>query len=371
MMNPLLSLNELGQFVWLDAMNRDLIVSGQLARYIAEDGVGGITSNPTIFDKAITSSQHYDATIRAALQHDHTMSERALADSIIIEDIRMAADVFRGVYDNSDGANGFVSIEVSPGAAHDSAATVAEARRLSQRLARPNVMIKVPATAAGVEAVEALTADGINVNITLMFSLAHYEAVARAYLRGLARNARPAGVTSVASIFVSRLDAAADAGLERIGSADALSLKGRIAIANAQRIYARFRQVFSSDVVAALQRRGARIQRPLWASTGTKDPAQSDVRYLEALIAPDTITTVPLDTLAAFRDHGRARLTLSADDPDAAALLTRADRVGLDLHGLTERLQADGINAFDASFRHLLDTLAKRRGQSAGRIPSA
>jgi transaldolase len=214
-----------------------------------------------------------------------------------------------------------------------------------------------------VQAVEALTAEGINVNITLMFSVRHYDAVAHAYLRGVARNPAPAGVVSVASIFVSRLDTAADRLLAQIGSPEALSLRGRIAVANARRIYARFREVFSSDLVAALHRRGARLQRPLWASTGTKDPAQSDVRYLEALVGPDTITTVPLDTLAAFRDHGRARITLKADDVEAAGILERATAVGLDLNAIGQQLQVDGLNAFDTSFRHLLATLAERRTQ--------
>jgi transaldolase len=364
-MNPLLSLNELGQFVWLDAMSRDLVASGQLATFIKEDRVGGITSNPAIFDKAITSSHDYDDAICRALTHDSTVSDRALAEQLVVDDIQKAADLFRDVYDTSGGANGLVSIEVSPDTAHDVAATIMEARHLWQLVSRPNVLIKVPATPAGVQAVEVLTADGINVNITLMFSLAHYDAVAQAYLRGIARNPAPMRVVSVASIFVSRLDTAADRILEQIGSPEALSLRGCVAVANARRIYARFREVFSGDLVAALRRRGARVQRPLWASTGTKDPAQSDVRYLEELVGSDTITTVPLDTLSAFRDHGRARLTLNAEDQEAVAILERADQVGLNLHAITEQLQTDGIGAFDASFRHLLATLAQRRTQGS------
>ena len=358
-MNPLLTLNRLGQFVWLDAISRELIVSGTLARLIADDGLGGVTSNPAIFDKAITAGHDYDDTIRRALQRDPTISARALAELIAVEDIQMAADLFRRVYDDSDGANGLVSIEVSPGSAHDEAATVTEARRLWQLVARPNVMIKVPATAAGINAVETLTAEGINVNITLMFSLAHYEAVAHAYLRGIARNPAPARVLSVASVFVSRLDTAADRVLDQIATPEARALRGHIAVANARRIYARFRELFSSELFATQQRRGARIQRPLWASTGTKNPEQSDVRYLEELIVPDTITTVPLDTLAAFRDHGRARITLKPDDEDARAILMRARDAGLDLDAITEELQADGIRAFDSSFQHLLASLAQ------------
>ena len=233
------------------------------------------------------------------------MSNRALAERLIVEDIQLAADVLRPVYDDSDGANGFVSLEVSPGSAHDTGATVAEARHLWQVVARPNVMIKVPATIEGIPAVEVLTAEGINVNITLMFSLEHYEAVAQAYLRGIDRHPDPHRVVSVASVFVSRLDVVADRLLEAIGSPDALSLRGRIAIANAKRVYRRFREIFYGESFAALKRRGARVQRPLWASTGTKNPSYSDVLYLEALIGPDTITTVPPATMDAFRDHGR------------------------------------------------------------------
>jgi transaldolase len=366
MMNRLRSLNDLGQFVWLDAMSRGLIASGRLARFVEEDGVGGATTNPSIFDKVITNSQDYDDAIRQALDDDSSVSDRELAEHLIVGDIRMAADLFRNVYDSSNGANGFVSIEVSPDSAHDEAKTVTEARHLWHVVSRPNVMIKVPATPAGVRAVETLTAEGINVNITLMFSLAHYEAVAQAYLRGIARNPAPARVVSVASIFVSRLDTVADRFLDQVGSPEALSLRGLVAIANARRIYARFRELVDDESFAVLQRRGARIQRPLWASTGTKDPAQSDVRYLEALVGPDTITTVPLDTLAAFRDHGRACVTLHADDREAAVVLERAGAVGLDLNAIGEQLQTDGLTGFETSFRHLLATLSETRTKERG-----
>ena len=270
-MNPLLGLNQRGQFVWLDHISRSLIRGGGLQRLIDEDGLGGVTSNPTIFDKAIAGSTDYDAGLHRALDADRNMSNRALAERLIVEDIQLAADVLRPVYDHSEGANGFVSLEVSPGSAHDTGATVAEARHLWQVAARPNVMIKVPATIEGVPAVEALTAEGINVNITLMFSLEHYEAVAQAYLRGIRRHPEPHRVTSVASVFVSRLDAAADRLLEEIGSPDALSLRGRIAIANAKRVYRRFRELFDGEPFAALKRRGARVQRPLMGQHGNQE----------------------------------------------------------------------------------------------------
>ena len=235
-------------------------------------------------------------------------------NALIVEDIQLAADVLRPVYDESDGANGFVSLEVSPGSAHDTEATIAEARHLWRLVSRPNVMIKVPATVEGIRAVETLTAEGINVNITLMFSLEHYEAVAQAYLRGIDGTRIRIGSSSVASVFVSRLDLVADRLLDTIGSPDALALRGRIAIANARRVYRRFREMFDGEPFAALKRRGARMQRPLWASTGTKNPSYSDVLYIEALIGPDTITTVPPATMDAFRDHGRVRITLGTEE---------------------------------------------------------
>ncbi len=361
-MNPLLELNRYGQFVWLDHISRRLITGGGLQR-LMEDGLGGVTSNPTIFDKAISGSTDYDAGLHRALDADRTISNRALAERLTVEDIQLAADVLRPVYDDSEGANGFVSLEVSPDAAHDTGATVAEARHLWQVVARPNVMIKVPATPEGVPAVEVLTAEGINVNITLMFSLGHYEAVAQAYLRGIDRHPEPQRVTSVASLFVSRLDVVADRLLEDIGSPAALSLRGRIGIANAKRVYRRFRELFDGEPFAALGRRGARVQRPLWASTGTKNASYSDVLYIEELVGPDTVTTVPPATLDAFRDHGRVRVTLGTEDKDAEAVLATAAAVGLDVHTLTEQLQLDGIKAFASSFDELIATLGRKRSQ--------
>src|SRR5688572_1186939 len=362
-MNPLLGLNQCGQFVWLDHISRSLIRGGGLQRLIDEDGLGGVTSNPTIFEKAIAGSSDYDAGLHRALDAERSISDRALAERLIVEDIQMAADVLRPVYDHSEGANGFVSLEVSPGSAHNTDATVAEARHLWQVAARPNVMIKVPATQEGVPAVEVLTAEGINVNITLMFSLEHYEAVAQAYLRGIQRHPEPHRVTSVASVFVSRLDAVADRLLEKIGSPDALALRGRIAIANAKRVYRRFRELFDGEPFATLRRRGARVQRPLWASTGTKNASYSDVLYIEALIGPDTITTVPPATLDAFRDHGRVRVTLETGDQEAEAVLATAAALGLDVHAITEQLLADGIEAFASSFDQLVVSVGEKRRQ--------
>jgi transaldolase len=359
-MNPIVALREHDQFVWLDNIGRRLITGGGLQRLIDEDGLGGVTSNPTIFDKAIEGSTDYDDALRRALDADPHIGNRELVERLIVRDIQDAADLLRPVHDASGGANGFVSIEVSPSTAHDTAATLAEARHLWRVVARPTVMGKVPATGEGVVAVEALIAEGVNINITLMFSLEHYEAVAQAYLRGIAKHPDPHRVTSVASVFVSRLDVVADRQLEQIGSPDALALRGTLAIANARRIYGRFLELFDGAPFAALARRGARVQRPLWASTGTKNPVYSDVLYVEELIGPRTVTTVPPATLEAFRDHGRVRVTLGTDGQDAERLAAAA-ALGVDIHALTERLQADGIDAFAASFAKLLASVEGKR----------
>jgi transaldolase len=360
-MNPLKTLNQHGQSVWLDAISRSLIQGGELQRLIEDDGLTGVTSNPTIFAKAIVDSTDYDEALQRVLRLNPMVATPVLAERLMLEDIRLAADVLRPVYHRTDGADGFVSLEVSPAVAHDTAATVAQARRLWFEVARPNIMIKVPATPESIPAIEVLIAQGINVNITLMFSLEHYDAVAHAYIRGLAGHADPRCVSSVASVFVSRLDAVADRQLEAIGSAEALALRGMTAIANAQRIYQRFSEIFYGEAFANLARRGARVQRPLWASTGTKNPSYSDVLYVEALIGRDTVTTVPPATLDAFRDHGRVRASLNERTHHAEATLAAAARLGLDVHALTEQLQTDGVNAFAASFEQLLTTVDHKR----------
>src|SRR5688572_9981223 len=338
--SSLLELRERGQSVWLDYISRGLITAGELQRWVERDGVSGVTSNPTIFAKALTGSSDYDDALKQILRERGDISNAALAERVMIEDIQMAADVLRPVFDRTQGADGFVSLEVSPASAGDTEATIAEARRLWFDVARLNVMIKVPATRAGIPAIEALIAQGINVNITLMFSLEHYEAVAKAYLHGLAGNPGPHHVSSVASIFVSRLDAAADPLLDAIGSPAAKRLRGRIALANARRIYRRFAAIFHREPFVDLRRRGARVQRPLWASTGTKDPGYSDVLYVDSLIACDTVTTVPPATLDAFRDHGTVREGIRPDAQEDDAILAAAAAIGLDLASLSQQLQA-------------------------------
>ncbi|HYI15640.1 MAG TPA: transaldolase [Thermomicrobiales bacterium] len=348
-------------------MSRGLLTSGELRRLIQLDGVTGVTTNPTIFAKALIGSSEYDDSFTDIVHRHPDISNATLAERLMIEDIQMAADQLRPVFDRTNGADGFVSLEVSPACSGDTEATVAEARRLWFDVARLNVMIKVPATKAGISAVETLIAQGINVNITLMFSLDHYEAVAKAYLHGLSGHEGRHHVSSVASIFVSRLDAAVDPLLDAIGSPESKRLRGRVALANARHIYRRFRAIFHGEPFVDLRRRNARVQRPLWASTGTKDPTYSDVLYLEGLVASETVTTVPPATLDAFRDHGTVEPgILESTAPEDDATLAGAARLGINLFAITEQLQSAGIGAFARSYEQLLDALDRKRRAAEG-----
>jgi transaldolase/glucose-6-phosphate isomerase len=360
-MNPLKALNGEGQSVWLDFIRRNLMTSGDLNRLIDEDGVRGMTSNPTIFEKAIAGSADYDESIRRALQRNPHGDIKALYEFLAIEDIQMAADVLRPIYEETRGVDGYVSLEVSPTLAHDTEGTIAEAERLWKTVSRPNVMIKVPATEEGVPALEALIARGVNVNATLMFSLEHYEAIAQAYVRGLKKCEHPETIASVASFFVSRVDTAVDAALEAIGTTDALQLRGRAAIANAKLTYRRFREIFDSREFAPLAARGAHVQRPLWASTSTKNPDYRDVIYVEQLVGADTVNTLPPATLNAFRDHGRVAATLAKNVGEAEELIAALVEFGIDLHTVTDKLQVDGVASFAQSFEGLLEALKKKR----------
>jgi transaldolase len=360
-MNSLKQLQDCGQSIWLDYIRRDLITSGEFQRLVEQDGVHGVTSNPTIFDKAIAAGAAYDDALRLLLAADPASNVLTLFEKLEIQDLQMAADILRPVYDQTEGADGFVSIEVSPRLAYDTAGSIAEAQRLWKAVNRPNLMVKIPSTVPGIQAVEVLIAEGININITLMFSLAHYEAVAQAYLRGLKRNAKPHQVSSVASFFVSRVDTEVDGALDANGTPGALSLRGKIAIANARIVYRRFREIFLGTPFEEFGRRGARLQRPLWASTGTKNPAFSDVLYIEELIGPHTINTIPPATLNAFRDHGRVQPTLEAGAQDAEQVLARLAKLGIDLGAITEKLLADGITAFTHSMDELLASLKEKR----------
>lgn len=348
-----------GQSVWLDYIRRDLLESGDMADMVTR-GLRGMTSNPSIFEKSIAGSDQYDDHIAELAATN--MNEKALFEAVAIQDIQMAADVLRPVYDEAPGADGFVSLEVSPTLAHDTDGTLAEARRLWAAVDRPNLMIKVPATPAGIPAITELIADNINVNVTLMFSLEHYEAVAQAYLAGLDRASDPSTVASVASFFVSRVDTAVDNALEEVGTDAALALRGKIAIANSKAAYLRYQELFGDDF-EAMWGKGALPQRLLWASTSTKNPAYSDVLYIEELVGSQTVNTVPPSALEAMEDHGTVRPgALNEDTDQALADLGALAGVGVDLSAITEDLQQAGVVAFESAFETLLEAIGAKRG---------
>jgi transaldolase/glucose-6-phosphate isomerase len=359
-MSALHALADAGQSIWFDYIRRSLIESGELAAIVG-DGITGLTSNPAIFENAIAGSTDYDAALRADIAEDRDAAPAARFERLAVADIRNAADVLRDVYETTDGADGFVSLEVSPHLAHDTESTIAEARRLWTLVHRPNLMIKVPGTPEGVPAIETLIADGINVNVTLLFALDQYEAAAEAYLRGLERTGDPARVASVASFFVSRVDTAVDRLLDGLGTQEATELRGTIAVANAKLAYARYRELFESERFARLAARGARPQRVLWASTGTKDPAYSDVLYVEELVGPNTVNTAPPATIEAFREHGRVRgATLLDDLTGARSAIDALSGLGIDLAAVTDRLTADGVKAFADAHDRLLSALEEK-----------
>lgn len=361
--NPLLVLRELGQSVWLDYIRRKMLVSGELERLIAEDGLAGMTSNPTIFEQAIGGSDDYEEAI--------TRLARRGADAVSIyreltrEDIALAADRFLPLYHATEGRDGYVSLEVSPHLARDTDATVVEAEALWASLARPNVMIKVPGTPEGLPAIRRLIASGINVNVTLLFSVERYLEVAEAYLAGLEARAQQgaalAPVASVASFFLSRIDVLVDERLDARSEPAARALRGRTAIACARLAYRAYRRIYQHRRWAALAAAGARTQRLLWASTGTKDPAYSDVMYVDALVGPDTVNTMPPQTLAAYRDHGDPAPRLEHDLEEAEALGERLRALGIDLREVARQLEHQGIDKFVAPYDKLLATIEARR----------
>jgi len=368
--SSLQALGALGQSVWLDYIRRDMIQSGELARLVAEDGVRGLTSNPAIFEKAMGAGAEYAEAIRAAARDGR--DAKRVYEVLAVEDIRAAADVMRPVYEASAGGDGFVSLEVSPALAHDTEGTFAEGRRLWQAVDRPNLMIKVPGTPAGIPAIRRLIAEGISVNVTLLFARSAYTAAANAYLAGLdawmASGGDPRRVASVASFFVSRIDTAVDAQIEvKLGSAvtaavtNVASLRGKVAIANAKLAYAAFQSMLAGERWQKLAAAGARPQRLLWASTGTKNPAYRDVLYVEELIGADTVNTVPPATLDAFRDHGKPqRDTLTRDLQQANAVMAGLETAGISLDAVTDRLLDEGVTLFADAFDKLLAALDAR-----------
>ena len=364
--NPLRQLQELGQSPWLDNIDREMLVSGELARLIEAGEITGLTSNPTIFEKAIAGTGHYDKAIAQLVREGKSAGE--IFDELSSDDIREVADLLRPVHQRTDGRDGYVSIEVSPALGHDAAASIAEARRLFELVGRPNVMVKVPGTDEGADAFEELTADGLNINVTLLFSIDSYERVARSYVAGLAR-AKKAGkrldkINSVASFFVSRVDSAADAMLEelvRAGRTEAAELQGKVAVANSKLAHQRFQQIFAEAAFARLAESGARVQRVLWGSSGTKNPRYSDVLYVDSLIGPNTVNTMPPATIAAFRDHGMVAETVTRDVDEAASTIRRLGDLGISLRAITDKLQVDGLAAFTASFESLLSAVEQKR----------
>ncbi len=367
--NPLIKMEAFGQSLWMDFLRRSMLKTGELERLIAEDGVSGITSNPSIFDKAIAGSHDYDESIRLLALAGRTEAE--IYQTLTVDDIRGAADCFRGVYEKTAGGDGFVSLEVSPHLAHDTEGTIAEARRLWSAVDRPNLMVKVPATREGLPAIRRLIGEGININITLLFGLPRYREVTEAFLGGLedlaAQNKPLDRIASVASFFLSRIDVLLDPDLEKITAGEganaelAAAVHGQAAIASARVAYAMYREIFGAERFRTLAARGARPQRLLWASTSTKNPAYPDVKYVEPLIGPQTINTLPIETITAFRDHGRPADRLAEGLDDARVALAGLEQLGIDIDKITQMLEDDGVDKFNKAFDRLMETIRAAR----------
>ncbi|MGH7703463.1 MAG: transaldolase [Gemmatimonadales bacterium] len=370
--NPLIALGQLGQSPWYDFITRDLLASGGLRRLIEDDGLRGMTSNPTIFEKAIAGSELYDHEILGLMSAG--CSPAQIFEGLAVADVRAACDAFAALYASSKGSDGLVSLEVSPTLAHDAARTVAEAERLWQAVGRPNLMIKIPGTRAGLPAITRCLAAGINVNVTLLFSVARYQEVIDAFQTGLEqraeRNLSIRGIASVASFFVSRVDTKVDAQLDRMiagGTSHLARLRGQAAIANACLAYQAFERSLAGPRWQRLAGLGAQPQRPLWASTSTKDPALSDVYYVERLVAPWTVNTLPPDTFAAYRDHGRPEVRIHAGITEAPATLQTLTDAGISLEVITRELEDEGVAKFAASYTSLLAGIETKSGILAGR----
>jgi transaldolase len=366
-MSKMAELNEMGQSIWFDFIRRSIITSGELKKLV-DQGVKGVTSNPAIFEKAIAGSSDYDEALKQLIKTDKSVEQ--IYEALAFEDITLATDVLRTVYDATDAFDGYVSLEVSPHLADDTEQTISEARRLFETVNRPNLMIKVPATPAGIPAITELIGAGVNVNVTLIFGLENYKNVAGAYIAGLEKLAHSGPpvksghtvdkVASVASFFVSRVDSSVDKTLDEMGNAD---LQGKIAIANAKAAYAEFKSIFSGPRWQQLSDKGAMVQRVLWASTGTKNPEYSDTLYVDELIGPDTINTLPPATLESFIDHGNVAATLAEGLDEARRQLAAIADLGIDIEAVTHQLQIDGVAAFSKPFDALMKSIAEKREQ--------
>ena len=371
MTNPLLQLKALGQSVWYDNIDRSQLVSGQFKRLLDEDGICGVTANPTIFEKSISSGHAYDEQINQLIREGKSTNE--IYEALIIQDIRTVADILRPIYDSANRQDGLVSLEVSPDLAHDTEGTLSEVRRFWKMVDRPNLMIKIPGTPEGIPAVLQALTEGINVNITLIFSISTYRQVAEAFISALEAR-RTAGedishMASVASFFVSRVDTLVDKLLEDKVKATSntseqqqlKSLEGKAAIANARLVYQDFKKIFNTPRFAALKQAGAYVQRPLWASTSTKNPAYRDVLYAEELIGPDTVDTMPLETIENFRDHGRVRLSIEDNLEEAHQVFDALEKIGIHYDQVTKQLQDEGVQKFADSFHTLFEGITEKR----------
>jgi transaldolase/glucose-6-phosphate isomerase len=376
-MNNIERITQLGQSVWFDNISRGMLRRGELAALV-QQGLRGVTSNPTIFDKAISGSKDYDDQIKDVLDRSPDLAAAQIIEALMIRDIQDAADVLRPVYDRTHGGDGYVSIEVSPGLARDTEGTIEEVRRLWNTVQRKNVMVKIPATREGLPAIQQMLSEGININITLLFAVGRYRDVTRAYLSALEKRVKEGKpvdhVASVASVFVSRIDTLVDQELQKKIDAGAAgtdrlrSLLGKVAVANARMTYQAFKEAFSGTRWEALKAKGAALQRPLWGSTGTKNPAYSDLLYVDTLIGPHTVNTVPPKTWEAILDHGQPRLTIEEDLDRARATLRDLQEAGIDLTHVTDKLEQDGVAAFKKSFDDLCRSLEQKKAAFSGTV---
>jgi transaldolase len=358
--NKLKNIRDLGQSVWLDFFDRQIMDSGKLQKMIQDDGVSGVTANPSIFEKAISSSLDYDKDIAAFSKQKSTIEDTFI--NIAVKDIKRAADFFKSVYQDTNGEDGFVSLEVSPHLAHNTDGTINQAREFWKAINRKNVMIKIPGTSEGLHAIRMCISEGININITLLFGLPRYKQVTDAYIAGLEdriKNNEPIDqIASVASFFLSRIDVLIDPLLQEKGLG---KFKGQVAIASAKKAYEIYKEVFNSDRFKKLEAKGAKRQRVLWASTSSKDPSFSDVKYIEALIGPETINTIPVETLEAFNDHGKAEIHLEDNVDKASQLMAQLKEKGIDINAITQQLEDEGIEKFNKAYDKLLEAIKKRK----------
>jgi transaldolase len=371
-MNALQQLEKLGQSVWYDNISRGVILRGEL-KAMVDEGLLGVTSNPTIFDNAISGSDDYDGQIKELVEGNPTIEVPAIIQALMVKDIQMAADVLKPVFDRTKGRDGYVSVEVTPNKARDTNATIAEVRELWSKVNRKNLMVKIPATKEGLPAIEQAISEGININVTLIFALQRYREVAEVYINGLEKRMKSGKaidhVASVASVFVSRIDTLVDGMLDKKAADDAPAkakleaLKGKAAIANTKMIYHAFKEIFGTPRFAALKAKGASVQRPLWGSTGTKNPAYSDLLYVETLVGPHTVNTVPPKTYAAILDHGKISLTVESNMDAAHADLRGLNAAGINMDEVTKKLEDDGVASFEKSFDGLYNNLDEKRGE--------